>query len=644
MNLQTKLDFGGRGVVAFESRMADIMAQNILRKSGRPVVAPSMQEIPLDKNPEAFAFGEKIFGGQIEVLIFMTGVGFRMLVEALSTKFPRERILQEFSRRTIVARGPKPVQALREAGIQATITVPEPNTYFEILETLDLSKKSVDLKGKTVAVQEYGVSSPELLDGLKKRGASVVRVPVYRWALPDDTGPLLNAIDELVQGKVDFTLFTNAQQVRNVLQVAAEKGMEKKLIEAFKKTVVASVGPTCSEALKECGIPVDFEPTHPKLGHLVSETAAQAEQLLADKKNPAPAFDVSPKKQDPKKTRESVFLKACWRENTSYTPVWLMRQAGRYQKSYRKIRDKVSFIELCRNKELCAEVTISACEQIGADAAIIFSDILLIVETLGLGLDYMKGDGPVISGAQGSGLQVDSLREIEPDSLAFVYDAIKLTRSCLRPEIPLIGFSGAPFTLASYIIEGGGSKAFAQTKKFMLSDSGAWHALMKKLSRGITAYLNRQIDAGADAVQLFDSWVGCLGPDEYKKFVLPHSREIISNIKKGTPVIHFGTGTGTFLKEFTEAGGDVVGVDFRCRLGDAWKIIGHDKAVQGNLDPAILFADVKVIREHVKAILDSVQGRPGHIFNLGHGILPSTPEDHVSALVDAVHEFSARRS
>ncbi len=643
MTVQTKTDFGGRGVAAFESRMADIMAMNIQRKGGRAVIAPTMQEIPLDRNPEAFAFAEKLFAGQIEVLIFMTGVGARMLVEALSTRYPKEKILAEFSKRTIVARGPKPVHVLRELGIPVTITVPEPNTWFEILETLDLSKKSVSLGGKTVGVQEYGVSNPDLIEGLKKRGAKVVRVPVYRWALPDDTGPLEKAIDEIVSGRVDFSLFTNAMQIRHVLRVAAEKGLEEKLLTALKNTVIASVGPTCSEALRECGLNVDFEPSHPKLGHLVAESAAKAEELLAEKRNPAPLLQVKPRLQNPQTTKDSLFLKACRLEKTPYTPVWLMRQAGRYQKFYRKIRDKVSFIELCRNKELCAEVTVRACEQIGADAAIIFSDILLIVEPFGFGLDYLKGDGPVISGAQGQALKPDELPEIDPDSLSFVYDAIRLTRSCLNPQTPLIGFSGAPFTLASYIIEGGGSKVFARTKKLMHSDSGNWHALMEKLSRGITAYLNRQIEAGADAIQIFDSWAGCLGPEEYERFVLPHSREIIRNLKKGTPVIHFGTGTGTFLKEFAQAGGDVIGVDFRSRISEAWEVIGRDKAVQGNLDPAVLFAEIPVIQEHARRILDSVKNRPGHIFNLGHGILPATPEDHVKALIDYVHEYSAQK-
>jgi uroporphyrinogen decarboxylase len=547
-----------------------------------------------------------------------------------------------------VARGPKPIKALTELGIPVTISVPEPNTWFEILETLDLNKRSIALEGRTLAIQEYGISTKPLIEGLKKRGANVIQVPVYRWALPDDTGPLERALGEIADGKVQMALFTNAVQIRHALRVASAKGMERPFREALRKLVIASVGPATTEALEEEGFSVDFEPTHPKMGHLIAELAGKAQELL-EEKNSAPSRSVLLQKWDQtpgdrsSREKESVFLKACRREKTPFTPVWLMRQAGRYLKEYRRIRDKVSFIELCRNQELVAEVTISACEKIRADAAIIFSDILLIVEPLGLDLEYPKEEGPVITGALSAGSDVDRLPEIEPrESLAFVFDAIRLTRSCLSSKIPLIGFSGAPFTLASYMIEGGGSKSFLNTKRFMVGDPGAWHALMEKISRGLVKYLNGQIEAGADALQIFDSWVGCLGPQDYREFVLPHTRSVIQGLKKGVPVIHFGTGTGTFLKEMREAGGEVISIDWRTELDQAWDLIGHDIAIQGNLDPVALYAPPETIRLRVKRILDQAGGRPGHIFNLGHGVLPTTPVDHVIALVDFVHELSAR--
>lgn len=645
MTISTQTGFQGKTIAVFESRMADVMSQAIIRKGGKPLSAPTVQEIPLDKNPEAFAFADKLFSGQVDMIIFMTGVGTRMLVRLLSSKYPESEILAQFKQRTLVVRGPKPVQALREFGITADITVPEPNTTREILATLDLSRKSFDLAGKTVAVQEYGEPSRDLIAGLKKRAARVIEVPVYRWALPDDLTPIYRAIDALIGGQVDFSFFTSAVQIRHLLKIAAEKGCEKKLRSALNRTVVASIGPTSSEALRASGIQVDFEPSHGKMGHLVSETATKAQELLLDKKEPKPLVHLSPKIQTlsdrERRKKESVFLRACRCEKVPYTPVWLMRQAGRYMKSYRSVRDKVSFLELCKNKELCAEVTIDARDRLNADAAILFSDILLVTEPMGLGLAYEKGDGPSISGGEGGRLNVDSLHEIRPrQTMNYVFEAVKLIRSCLQTEIPLIGFCGAPFTLASYILEGGSSKTFLNTKKFMRSDRGAWNALMEKLTRGLGEYLNAQIEAGADAVQIFDSWAGCLSPDQYREFVLPHSKKLMESVQKTVPVIHFGTGTGPFLKDFSQAGGDVIGIDFHMRLSDAWQTVGFERAVQGNLDPAVLFSSPAEIRGEVKRVLDYAASRPGHIFNLGHGILPGTPEEHVIALVEMVHELS----
>lgn len=647
MQTQTR-GFDGATIVSFESRLAEVMAQSIAKKGGQPIMAPSMQEIPLERNPEAFAFAEKLLRGKIDMVIFMTGVGTRLLLKALSTRYPLEQIVAHLSRVTTVARGPKPVKALTEYGIPITMTVPEPNTWFEILETLDLSRRSISLEGRTVAVQEYGISNPQLIEGLKKRGANVIQIPVYRWALPDDTGPLEKAIQEIIDGKVQIAFFTNAVQIRHVIRVASEKGLERPFREALRKVAIASVGPTCTEAIEECGFSTDFEPSHPKMGHLVAETAERAQVLIEEKALALRPSVVLQKRHETTteraERRESVFLKACRREKTPYTPVWLMRQAGRYLKEYRRIRDQVSFAELCRNQELVAEVTITACEKIKADAAIIFSDILLIVEPLGLGLEYPKEEGPVLSGQIATRADVERLPEVEPrESLSFVFDAVRLTRSCLNTRIPLLGFSGAPFTLASYMIEGGASKSFLRTKQFMVSDPGAWHAFMEKISRALVKYLKGQIEAGADAVQIFDSWVGCLGPEDYREFVLPHTRSVIQGLEKGVPVIHFGTGTAPFLREMREAGGDVIGIDWRIQLDEAWKLMGYNVGVQGNLDPVVLYAPLDSIRTRVERILDQAAGRPGHIFNLGHGVLPTTPVDHVIALIDFVHELSGAR-
>ncbi|MFQ5666345.1 MAG: uroporphyrinogen decarboxylase [Candidatus Binatia bacterium] len=338
---------------------------------------------------------------------------------------------------------------------------------------------------------------------------------------------------------------------------------------------------------------------------------------------------------------EPVFLNACHRKPTAYTPVWLMRQAGRYMPEYQAVRARFGFLELCKDPDAAAEVTVTAVERLGVDAAIIFADILLIVEPMGVGLDFSAGNGPVLHHPVRTAADVARLPAVDaPAAVPFVYEAVRKARAAL--QVPLIGFSGAPFTLASYVIEGGGSRNYIHTKTLMYGEPEAWHTLMRRLALAVTGYLNRQIAAGAQAVQLFDSWVGCLCPDDYRRFVLPHTRAVIAGLSPGVPVIHFGTGTAGLLELMRAAGGDVIGLDWRIDLGTGWQRIGHDVGVQGNLDPVALFAPLGEIRARTMRILERARGHPGHIFNLGHGILPRTPVDHVIALVDLVHELSSR--
>jgi len=342
-------------------------------------------------------------------------------------------------------------------------------------------------------------------------------------------------------------------------------------------------------------------------------------------------------------TSNHSFLAACRREQTSYTPVWLMRQAGRYMEDYRKLRAQYGFLELCKRPDLAAEITVTPVERLGVDAAILFADILLLLEPMGVGLEYSKGDGPVIPRPVRTAADVDALKEVAPEkNLSFVFDAVKKCRAALNNRVPLIGFSGAPFTLASYLIEGGGSRNYIHTKRLYYSEPAAWKNLMERLARAVAEYLNGQIAAGAEAVQLFDSWAGCLSPTDYEAFVLPYTRAAIQAITPGVPVINFSTGTSGALKHIRAAGGDVIGLDWRVNLDEGWAAVGHDVAVQGNLDPVALFASPKEIRNRVADILRRAAGRPGHIFNLGHGILPETPVPHVIAMVEAVHELSAR--
>ena len=339
----------------------------------------------------------------------------------------------------------------------------------------------------------------------------------------------------------------------------------------------------------------------------------------------------------------SVFLKACRKEPVEYTPVWLMRQAGRYLKEYRAIRKKYDFLTMCKTPELAAEVTLQPVDIVGVDAAIIFADILLPLEGMGINLEFAKNEGPVIHNPVRTRADVEALRVIEPEEdVPFVIEAIKIVKRELNNRVPLIGFSGAPFTLASYIIEGGHSRNYVETKGLMHNDPDSWHLLMDKTADVVIKYLNAQIDGGAQVVQLFDSWVGCLSPSDYKNFVLPHSKKIIQNIKEGIPVIHFGTNSSTILKLMKEAGGDVIGLDWRVELDEAWSRLGYDVAVQGNLDPVMLFAPHDEIKKAVKEILKAAGGRPGHIFNLGHGILPQTSVETARALIDMVHELSGR--
>lgn len=660
------VDFGGLEVVAFESRLAKEMATLIERRGGIPRVAPSMREVPLDENPAAFDFASKLFAGGFDAVVFLTGVGTRTLFEVLETRYPREKIVGALSGTTVVARGPKPIKVLRECHIPITITVPEPNTWREVLHELDENARGLTIKGSRIAIQEYGISNLALVTALEERGANVSQVPIYRWTLPEDTKPLEQAAEMLAAGNARMVLFTNAAQVDHLLKVAAKNGLKEKLIDALTKCVICSVGPTCSEFLRSYQIAVDIEPEHPKMGALVHEAAKRGPELLRQKgRQPAAILQAHQSPANKTGVKEAVqladvagpplhagdapwtksrFMKACRLEKTDATPVWLMRQAGRYMKEYRELRARVPFLELCKNPGLVSEVTVTAAKKIGADAAIIFADLLLIAEPLGFGLEYDKGEGPVITPMLRDHRHVDALREVEPaESLSYFYDAIRQTRADLPAEIPLIGFAGAPFTLASYIIEGGGSKNYLHTKSLMYRDPGAWRALMEHLSRNLAKYVNAQIAAGVQAVQIFDTWVGCLGPSDYREFVAPYSRMLIQAVTPGVPIIHFGTGTGMLLPDMKTAGGNIIGLDFRVELDEAWGRLGNAVGVQGNLDPTVLYANLPYIRQRVQKILDQAAGLPGHIFNLGHGILPDTPVDHVVALVEMVHEMSSRK-
>ena len=338
------------------------------------------------------------------------------------------------------------------------------------------------------------------------------------------------------------------------------------------------------------------------------------------------------------------FLRACRRKSTAVTPIWLMRQAGRYMQEYRDLRRSYGILEIIKNPELACEVTLQPLNAFDLDAAIIFADILPPLEGMGLELEFIKGEGPVIHNPVRSRADVLALRTPPPeDSLGFTLQALSLVRQELESrEIPLIGFSGAPFTLASYAIEGGSSRNFKLAKSLMMSEPSLWQEMMTRLSDVVGHYLLAQARAGAQALQIFDSWVGALSPEDYRRFVMPYTRRAIEIAHDANvPIIHFGTNTNGMLEQIRDAGGDVIGVDWRIDLDEAWQRLGPDVAIQGNLDPIALFAPWPELKKRADIVLDQAAGRPGHIFNLGHGILPHTPVDNVRRLVDHVHEYSA---
>ncbi len=332
------------------------------------------------------------------------------------------------------------------------------------------------------------------------------------------------------------------------------------------------------------------------------------------------------------------FLRACRREPIDRTPIWLMRQAGRYLPEYRALRDKHDMLTMCRTPELAVEVTLQPLKRFDLDAAILFSDIMIPLTPMGIDFAIRESVGPIVANPVRDQRAADALRVIEPASdVPFVIEAVRALRRELDGKTQLIGFAGAPFTLASYIVEGKPSRDLLLTKKLMRCDPAAWHTLMDKLAQTIAAYLRAQIDAGAQAVQLFDSWIGALSPRDYREFVLPHSKKIFDAlVLSGVPRIHFGTGTATLLELMKEAGGNVIGIDWRVPLDQAWQRLG-DVTLQGNLDPAVMLTSPDVIECEAREILSQANGRRGHIFNLGHGVLPSTPIENVERLVEVVH-------
>lgn len=653
----------GLRVVSLESRRSVEMARLIEKQGGVALVSPSMREEAIDDCRPAVEFAHRLLGGEIDLVLLLTGVGVTMFVEQVERHVGRQRLLDALSDVPTLARGPKPAAALQALGLKPTLRAPAPNTWREVLATLDAHLPVANL---VVGLQEYGETNPSLVAGLEARGARVDRLQVYRWALPIDTAPLEENVRRLAAGEADVLMLTSANQLNNLLDVARRAGVEAEVLRGVREAAVVSIGPTTSERLRSLDLPVDVESTG-SMGKMVADAAERAADVLARKRSlrrltaeagarPADAARTAIATRGDARAAElraasagqpwedSDFLRACRREPVSRTPVWLMRQAGRYMPEYRAVRSKVGFLELCKNPALCSEVMCTAVDYLGVDAAIIFSDLLPILEPMGIELEFAPGDGPVIHNPVRDADDVDRVIDLTSiDALWFVVETVRRTRADLPGRTPLIGFAGAPFTLASYVIEGGSSRNYLHTRTLMQRDEGAWRELMRRLARAAALYLNAQIAAGAQAVQLFDSWVGCLGPADYRRYVLPYTRELIEALDPRAAVIHFGAGNPELLPLIAEAGGDVIGIDWRADLAAAWDRLGDGVAVQGNLDPLTLLASRETVEERTRELLASVAGRPGHIFNLGHGIVPQTPPENARALVEAVHAFGAAR-
>ena len=341
---------------------------------------------------------------------------------------------------------------------------------------------------------------------------------------------------------------------------------------------------------------------------------------------------------------DSIFVRACKQQPVPRTPIWLMRQAGRYMAEYRAVRKQYSLLEICKKPDVAAEVTISAAEKLGVDAAIIFADLLLPREVMGLPFHFAAGEGPKIERPVREPAHVSALRTDRAAELGYVAESVARVAKHFGVRLPVIGFCGAPFTLASYMIEGGSSRNYLHTKKMMYNQPQVWNELLEKLISVLAEYAAEQARSGADALQVFDSWVGCLSVEDYRRYVLPQTKKLIAKLRQsGVPVIYFGTDTATLLPHMLETGAEVIGLDWRIPLDEGWRALGHKCAVQGNLDPVALFADREHIRMRAEDILLHAAGRAGHIFNLGHGILPETPVENVQALIKMVHEMSAEQ-
>lgn len=576
--------------------------------------------------------GDLLTGG-IDSVLFLTGAGVRSLVAEVTATTDRPRFLNALRDIQLLSGSDCTTDALAELDLSPAFKSPRLSSWKETLLWLE----STTSLSHTYFAIESTLQGSGLIAGLERRGVRVEHV----FDPPVDL-VIENSKPFPVDDESWAIVLPGVEEARAFCRMRGGLHLTDRLP---SNHIVVAFGCEAGDVLVQNGFEVGLITNSAEPDEAVEQFASIHDSLLGRKQKQLMNMSgpMSPSNDTNAPWYDSAFMKACRGEPTDVTPIWMMRQAGRYMKEYREVREKVSFLELCANPQLCSEVMCTAVSRLGVDAAIIFSDLLPILVPMGCDLEFVKGDGPVIHNPVRSAADIDRIKPLESnDELQFVMDTVTQTRTDLPADMPLIGFSGAPFTLASYMIEGGSSRNYAHAKSLMFGDRGAWNELMQRLTDSIVIYLKGQIEAGVQCVQLFDSWAGCLNPKHYQEYVHPFVKQIIEQLPAEVPVINFGTGNPSLLPLYADTAASVIGVEWRIRLDEAWETIGHDRAVQGNLDPTILLTDPATIRQHAKEVLDQANGRPGHIFNLGHGILPMTPVDNAIALVDAVHELSQR--
>ncbi len=632
---------------------------NFVRKFGGNVIVCHVP--PESPSPELIENIQRLITGGIDLAIFLTVAGTERITGEAFRTIERQRVVDSLSDIITLAGRARVADYLRELGVEPSIKLEGSGSWRDVLTVLDrhfLTAVEFDTKRLTQGLANLNVAVEEthsllsLAAGLESRGSKVLRLPTFGLPIGQavERGSPVEAEFEALfasaeNDDLNSLLFTSPDAVAEFVNRVKEMRSIRWRDGVLLDKLVVAVGANTQEVLADHEIQVDVVATEREvaagaqsLANRIAASWQQKRKLSIHLSGPATS---SLDKNAP--WYDSPFMKACRGEPTDVTPIWMMRQAGRYMKEYRDVRQKVSFLELCANPQLCSEVMCTAVKRLGVDAAIIFSDLLPILVPMGCDLEFVKGDGPVIHNPIRQARDVDRIKPLETiEPLDFVMQTVKQTRADLPDDLPLIGFAGSPFTLASYMIEGGSSRNYAHTKTLMYGDPGAWEILMQHLVSSISIYLNGQIEAGAQCVQLFDSWAGCLSFEDYRNFALPHVKKIISSLPAGVPVINFATGNPALLPLLAEAPAGVIGIDWRIRLDDAWQAVGYDRSVQGNLDPAVLLTNPQEIRRQAQAILDQAAGRPGHVFNLGHGILPQTPVENAIALVDAVHELSSK--